>query len=392
VISSNSDYCNPVMSKSVTKRSSKSNSRGQSPWSSPSPSPPVSDHSEGRRGSLHIEGSYQSQRNNDSYNSHGSLCQDQDSGYDGFCPEKSIYSTGSSDTSSVLSSEGSADISNSYRDSSLEIYSRGRNSRPRPTPIYEKHEDYSDLLKNDSSSQYGTVVSPRTQIAKATVVNLVKSSTPKKSNGPMFIDEPPPLPPRPPAYRGKVEDSITPIPPVVPNSKPKGKIIKQGAISLPRKRTEFQEHARRRGSYHDNPPGDDTKLVIEDNEKVSEGSKFCTLPRQRKNQTYSIKNVVFEKGPGKKSLGFTVVGGKDSPKGSIGIYVKSIFPNGQAVGLLNEGDEIFSVNGTSVAGLTHSQAIGMFKEVKVGKIMVTLGRREHIGLKKQVVSLETDQC
>ena len=68
-----------------------------------------------------------------------------------------------------------------------------------------------------------------------------------------------------------------------------------------------------------------------------ESSKFCTLPRQRKSQSYSIKNVTFEKGPGKKSLGFTVVGGKDSPKGSIGIYVKSIFPNGQAVGLLKEG-------------------------------------------------------
>ena len=46
---------------------------------------------------------------------------------------------------------------------------------------------------------------------------------------------------------------------------------------------------------------------------------------------------MFEKGPGKKSLGFTVVGGKDSPKGSIGIYVKSIFPNGQALGMLREG-------------------------------------------------------
>ena len=69
-----------------------------------------------------------------------------------------------------------------------------------------------------------------------------------------------------------------------------------------------------------------------------EGSKFCTMPRQKKSQSYSIKNVAFEKGPGMKSLGFTVVGGKDSPKGSIGIYVKSVFPNGQAVGLLKEGE------------------------------------------------------
>ena len=50
--------------------------------------------------------------------------------------------------------------------------------------------------------------------------------------------------------------------------------------------------------------------------------------------------MTFEKGPGKKSLGFTVVGGKDSPKGSIGIYVKSIFPNGQALGMLREGNNV----------------------------------------------------
>ena len=141
-------------------------------------------------------------------------------------------------------------------------------------------------------------------------------------------------------------------------------MIMQGAVSLPRKKTEFREQARRRGSYHDgftnlqqNTEGADldnstTALVIKTDKKVSnksrrqiitdsfqdEGSKFCTLPRQRKSQSYSIKNVTFEKGPGKKSLGFTVVGGKDSPKGSIGIYVKSIFPNGQAVGLLKEGN------------------------------------------------------
>lgn len=34
------------------------------------------------------------------------------------------------------------------------------------------------------------------------------------------------------------------------------------------------------------------------------------------------------------------------------------------------------MNGRSVAGLTHSEAILMFKETKVGGIQVTLGRRE----------------
>ncbi len=34
------------------------------------------------------------------------------------------------------------------------------------------------------------------------------------------------------------------------------------------------------------------------------------------------------------------------------------------------------MNGRSVAGLTHQEAIAIFKEVKLGPIQVTLGRRE----------------
>ena len=219
--------------------------RERSPWSSPSPSPPASDR-------------------HDSYTSQHSLYHDQDSGYDGFCPEKSIYSTGSSDTSSVMGQDSGgsplslADNSTNEQDSvSYEIYSRTR-VRPRPTPIYEKHQDYSDIKRD--YSQYGTL-SPRAVIAQATVVNLVKTQ-----------EVPPPLPPRP------LSRDTDPALPPPPRSKPKSAMILSGAISLPRRRDQFREAARRRGSYHDafNKENKELGQEVEPEEKVRL-TWFCVL-------------------------------------------------------------------------------------------------------------------
>ncbi|XP_069672368.1 uncharacterized protein [Periplaneta americana] len=103
-----------------------------------------------------------------------------------------------------------------------------------------------------------------------------------------------------------------------------------------------------------------------------------TLPRRPKSLSLSLFTVTFHKGPGRKSLGFSVVGGQDSPKGSMGIFVKTVFHSGQAAeeGSLKEGDEILAVNGTPLQGLTHSEAITVFKNIKSGEVLLHVGRRD----------------
>ncbi|XP_025153857.1 partitioning defective 3 homolog B isoform X2 [Harpegnathos saltator] len=106
-------------------------------------------------------------------------------------------------------------------------------------------------------------------------------------------------------------------------------------------------------------------------------SKFCTLPRRPRSTVSTFLTVVFEKGAGKKSLGFTIVGGRDSPKGSIGIFIKSVLPGGQAAedGRLRAGDEILALNGHVCHDLTHREAVQLFRNIKSGPVALHLCRR-----------------
>lgn len=106
-------------------------------------------------------------------------------------------------------------------------------------------------------------------------------------------------------------------------------------------------------------------------------TNFCTLPRRPRSTVCTFLTVILEKGPGKKSLGFTIVGGRDSPKGALGIFVKTILATGQAAedGRLKAGDEILAVNGQVCHDISHADAVYLFKSIKSGPVALHVCRR-----------------
>ncbi|KAF0311566.1 PDZ domain-containing protein 2 [Amphibalanus amphitrite] len=114
--------------------------------------------------------------------------------------------------------------------------------------------------------------------------------------------------------------------------------------------------------------------------------------RRPKSLTTALLTVKFEKGAGKKSLGFSIVGGRDSPKGNMGIFVKTVFPNGQAAedNRLKEGDEIVAVNGESMQGLSHGEAVVVFKSVRSGQVILHVARREQPAKRRSAKSMSCD--
>ena len=65
-------------------------------------------------------------------------------------------------------------------------------------------------------------------------------------------------------------------------------------------------------------------------------------------------------------LGFSIVGGAGSPHGHLPIYVKTVFDGGAAArnGALKRGDQLLAVNGQSLEGATHSQAVAALKNAR----------------------------
>uniref|UniRef100_A0A8D3E6U6 Multiple PDZ domain crumbs cell polarity complex component n=1 Tax=Scophthalmus maximus TaxID=52904 RepID=A0A8D3E6U6_SCOMX len=83
------------------------------------------------------------------------------------------------------------------------------------------------------------------------------------------------------------------------------------------------------------------------------------------------KSITLDRGP--DGLGFSIVGGHGSPHGDLPIYVKTVFGKGAAAedGRLKRGDQIMAVNGQTLEGVTHEEAVGILKRTK-GTVTLTV--------------------
>ncbi|XP_056121024.1 multiple PDZ domain protein [Rhinichthys klamathensis goyatoka] len=99
---------------------------------------------------------------------------------------------------------------------------------------------------------------------------------------------------------------------------------------------------------------------------------YTTLNHQSSPQ---FQTITLERGSA--GLGFSIVGGFGSSHGDLPIYVKNIFPKGAAVedGRLCRGDQLLTVNGRSLEGVTHSEAVELLRQTSGTVTLQVLPKR-----------------
>ncbi|XP_054989730.1 multiple PDZ domain protein isoform X6 [Sorex araneus] len=114
--------------------------------------------------------------------------------------------------------------------------------------------------------------------------------------------------------------------------------------------------------------GGDVSVVTGQQEPVSSSLSFTGLTSSSIFQDDlgppQCKSITLDRGP--EGLGFSIVGGYGSPHGDLPIYVKTVFAKGAASedGRLKRGDQIIAVNGQSLEGVTHEEAVAILKRTK----------------------------
>nr|XP_039268480.1 multiple PDZ domain protein-like [Styela clava] len=102
------------------------------------------------------------------------------------------------------------------------------------------------------------------------------------------------------------------------------------------------------------------------------GSNEALSPSMGSDMNYNESRCIdinLDRGP--EGLGFSIVGGIGSVHGDLPIFVKSVFDVGAAAvdGRLKRGDRIIAVNGQSVDGCTHEEAVTVLKRAR-GRIVL----------------------
>ncbi|XP_075968545.1 multiple PDZ domain protein isoform X2 [Anarhichas minor] len=117
--------------------------------------------------------------------------------------------------------------------------------------------------------------------------------------------------------------------------------------------------------------GGDTTVTGPSQEQAAAGGLTPSCIFQDDPGPPQYKTINLERGP--DGLGFSIVGGYGSPHGDLPIYVKTVFGKGAAAedGRLKRGDQIMAVNGQTLEGVTHEEAVGILKRTK-GTVTLTV--------------------
>ncbi|KAJ0064959.1 hypothetical protein NL108_000571 [Boleophthalmus pectinirostris] len=105
-------------------------------------------------------------------------------------------------------------------------------------------------------------------------------------------------------------------------------------------------------------------------ESLSSSSALSSNTETNEPDSPRCKTIVLQKGS--EGLGFSIVGGFGSPHGDLPIYVKTVFSKGAAAleGRLRRGDQIVSVNGETLTGASHQEAVTLLKRQKPGEVVL----------------------
>ncbi|XP_074480844.1 multiple PDZ domain protein isoform X4 [Sebastes fasciatus] len=117
--------------------------------------------------------------------------------------------------------------------------------------------------------------------------------------------------------------------------------------------------------------GGDTTVTGPSQEQAAGGLAPSCIFQDDLGSPPQYKTMNLERGP--DGLGFSIVGGHGSPHGDLPIYVKTVFGKGAAAedGRLKRGDQIMAVNGQTLEGVTHEEAVGILKRTK-GTVTLTV--------------------